>query len=685
MANPNVGFKIGEQSTMDSLLRAGVDAKAVPGTFYLTSDTNRLYIGKEDQSIAPINAGIITVDRVKKQEGDPENFKYIPLEPTSDAEKDRLAGNYYYATEDNILCIFNGERWVQINSVVTNSDLATDVSDTGTGIVTVVTAVSQTPGGKNLSDTYSITGDNGLTVRAADDTITISTTTPISISATEGADSKTAVVTLASSLNAEGQDQKFNLVGGTNVDSIKVNGDNITINVQDTQTTSLVTEVSDDSTNNKVSIVTGISQTPGNPLTASYDIKGENGITVESTSKDTFSIGAEQIKVGVAAVTDGAIVTLNDSGLVNSSNNGFNIISGDNVDIKVENNNVEISTVDTKVTKVALSSADSGFSVGLEFDSGATPLSASIDPVITIGENGTSKIHFANGEAALDVYTTSEIDNLIENELKLFNSMVYRGVLASNLQPLPTTNVAVGDTYLIGYDGYVSADNEKEYPKGTLVIARSTYPDNGGEINGFIPPENIQWDYVTGSQTDTQYEMMAIPNGVQLFADKTKNAGTFTITDAAADDADESKNDIIVSSGADAGNAQTLTIKHKKYETTAGAADGNSSEEMDGGSIDIIAVDSINTTNGHITGYTTKKFKVANAILSGYSAEVENIIDSDNKEGIKIIQTIGMEPSGGSPYTKVSNISIVSENDNLKIEANTAKSGFSMNLVWDTF
>lgn len=794
--NPSVGFKMGEQSTMDSLLRAGVGANAIPGTFYLTSDTNRLYIGKDDKSIAPINAGIITIDRIVRKPNDPSTYKYLPDIPTNDTEKDKLAGNYYYATEDNILCIFNGENWVQINSVVTNTNIVTDVS--GTGTVTVETVVSQSAGG-DVRDSYKITGDNGLTVNAASDTVTISTTTPITMSAAQGADAKTAAVSLTSSLNKNGQVQKFNLVGGTNVDSISVNGENITINVQDTKNTGLSTDISADATNNKVTIATAVSQTPGNAVSDEYSIAGSNGIKVTSSAADALSISAEQINVGVASVTGGAAVSLKDSGLVNTSNKNFNIVSGnsnvtvavdgknikissvdkdtttksvstdlttsngvvtvttsveptegvaktdnytitgsngikvsssgdaltvsadkvqmgvstatkgaaiklqnsamvdtttadfniisgnDNVTVEVDGKNVKISSVDTdtKVTNVALSAATAGFDFALTSSAGS-PLTTNIDPVIAIGENGTTKVHFVDGEAALDVYTISETNTLIQKELKLFNSMVYRGVLANNLQPLPTTNVAVGDTYLIGYDGYQTAD-KKDYPKGSLVIARSTYPDNGGEVNGFIPSGYIQWDYVTGSQADTQYEMKAISNGVQLFADGTKNAGTFTITDAAADDATTTKNDVIVSAGATTGNTQALTVKHKKYNTTAGAAGGNTSATMSGSSFDIIAVDSISTSNGHITGFTTKKFVVkdTNATLSAYEAAVAGV--TANKS-VKLTQTIGMTPSnGGNAYTKETNISIESTNDNLQINANAAGSGIVMNLVWGTF
>lgn len=103
----NVGFKLGPQSALDTLLGKGSAAGATPGSFYLTSDTHRLYIGLDDTSVAPVNEGIITVT----------NIEDLPDTRTNPAA---YAGRFYYVTGTttkplNILCIFNGQSWVQLN------------------------------------------------------------------------------------------------------------------------------------------------------------------------------------------------------------------------------------------------------------------------------------------------------------------------------------------------------------------------------------------------------------------------------------------------------------------------------------------------------------------------------------------------------------------------------------------
>jgi hypothetical protein len=57
---PKIGFKLGTQSALNTLLNSGTGA--LHGTFYLTQDTHRLYIGNHDGTLSPVNQGIITVN-----------------------------------------------------------------------------------------------------------------------------------------------------------------------------------------------------------------------------------------------------------------------------------------------------------------------------------------------------------------------------------------------------------------------------------------------------------------------------------------------------------------------------------------------------------------------------------------------------------------------------------------------
>ena len=218
---PNVGFKMGAQTALDDLLKNG---GAVPGTFYLTSDTNRLYIGKDDGSIKPVNAGIITVT----------NTSNLPdVTSLTKEEKDKLAGNYYYASEQNILCVFNGANWVQINSVITNSSMGSAVSAVTDG-ARVTTSVTDT-NGTQKSTSYTIVGDNGITVSGSGTEVKI-TGDPISAAVTTADNTATAAFTSTSGAT----DTNIAIKGGDNV-TVSSEGNIITVAAADRYVSKLYT------------------------------------------------------------------------------------------------------------------------------------------------------------------------------------------------------------------------------------------------------------------------------------------------------------------------------------------------------------------------------------------------------------------------------------------------------------
>ena len=101
----NVLFKRGLQSNLDTL-RANKTAS--DGTFYLTSDSHRLYVGISSGDAVPVNEGITIVN----------NLGQLP-EVSTYEQKRQHTGQFYYIDgidkDKNILCVFNGQKWVQIN------------------------------------------------------------------------------------------------------------------------------------------------------------------------------------------------------------------------------------------------------------------------------------------------------------------------------------------------------------------------------------------------------------------------------------------------------------------------------------------------------------------------------------------------------------------------------------------
>ena len=98
-----VRFKRGKEANLLSLVLTPAD----DGTFFLTTDTNRLYVCSLDV-LKPVNQGVITVERVS----DLPDLTDIETAPN-------LQGSFYYVKNVNILCVASGRRWVQINSDTT--------------------------------------------------------------------------------------------------------------------------------------------------------------------------------------------------------------------------------------------------------------------------------------------------------------------------------------------------------------------------------------------------------------------------------------------------------------------------------------------------------------------------------------------------------------------------------------
>lgn len=157
----NVGFKLGLQSAVDTLLAAGTNAKAVAGSFYLTSDTHRLYIGNSDGSLAPVNEGVITV----------ANISDLPT--VSSANAAAYVGRFYYVSSKNILCVFNGKGWAQINTDTTVGKVDLALSQkTANREVKLTQTIENTDGTNTTSvvdDVWSVKGGNGIYVSTATD------------------------------------------------------------------------------------------------------------------------------------------------------------------------------------------------------------------------------------------------------------------------------------------------------------------------------------------------------------------------------------------------------------------------------------------------------------------------------------------------------------------------------------
>lgn len=150
--NATVGFKLGLEKDLTSSSLTGQN-----GVFYLTSDTHRLYIGNSDGTISPVNQGVITVSSL------PDYNNAIP-------------GQFYYISGSNILAVYNGTDWFQVNPDTQVDTVQTTVTDGANSSATIQTIVSQVGGSHTkqtvTSNEVTFVGANDILVTAKDNVIT---------------------------------------------------------------------------------------------------------------------------------------------------------------------------------------------------------------------------------------------------------------------------------------------------------------------------------------------------------------------------------------------------------------------------------------------------------------------------------------------------------------------------------
>lgn len=221
----NVGFKLGTQAKVDALLKTP-GTSVVEGSFYLTSDTHRLYIGQKatasdtNAQLFPVNEGVITVANV------------ADLPNVSESDKSVYAGRFYYVTNGNILCVYNGKSWVQIN---TNTDTVIDSHSYSIdgGEITDNIHLSN---GKARNATFTVTGANGVQISGTGTTLTI-TGDKYSLSSTVASNKATVKLDSANTTN----DTSVVLAGGENVTITQDAGTKeVTIKSNNTKLNSLI-------------------------------------------------------------------------------------------------------------------------------------------------------------------------------------------------------------------------------------------------------------------------------------------------------------------------------------------------------------------------------------------------------------------------------------------------------------
>ena len=266
-AGKNIQFLLGTQANLEKYIKgpsASDGARAADGTFYLTNDTHRLYVGTSLGTAVPVNEGVITVSNL-------DTLKTVSAHP----------GEFYYVTNGNILCVYTGKEWVQINNNTNTYVKATDtVVSLADQVATITTKYTMSDGTTPISDSWNLAVAEGVKVSIDAATDKVILTGVVNDSFGVSAASNIATVTLRDSFNNE---KTFNVkTGNTNTMTVgaSADGDAVVLNVKDMSNTAL--KVTPEATGFKVA-VTDIMGTQSDVINPSIKVGASSDDTKHKT------------------------------------------------------------------------------------------------------------------------------------------------------------------------------------------------------------------------------------------------------------------------------------------------------------------------------------------------------------------------------------------------------------------
>lgn len=223
----NLMFLSGPESRVKTLRTEG---GAIEGAFYLTSDTNRLYVGTTVGSKVipePVNEGVITVATTTD----------LPTEGLAS----NIPGQFYYVDDISALCVYSKGKWIQINPDTTiKSDDFSVAKDETEKKVTVTNIITDSTD-KEYRGSFEIIEGAGITLSTDGKTITISSSgtggVVLTLTTVQGTDNKSAklnqhsVVTAANGDKTETDDTVV-IKAGNEIESVIAGEKEITINAK---------------------------------------------------------------------------------------------------------------------------------------------------------------------------------------------------------------------------------------------------------------------------------------------------------------------------------------------------------------------------------------------------------------------------------------------------------------------
>lgn len=665
----NVGFLRGSQANLNTLMTGKTGIKE--GSFYLTNDTNRLYFGKSATELVALNEGVITVAAIANL-------------PTG-ADLSNEIGHFYYATAENILCVYNGQQWVQINP-----DTDTQVSSVSTAVAvaenaaTATTTLKFSRDGKNLDDTENksatlkfVGADLVLTANGADGIKLTGDTYSIGSSAIAGGVAIDLNRDNAADTTRKGKIGSVNLKAGNAIKLERGTNGDITINA----TTEVGTIESNTFTVSQTGQVATIENAVKDSLSTdsvkdSFKLAADGNdisLSTDAAAKTVKIKGSHFSLSGETKETDNTAKITLKSDLTGSASSNFSIAGGDNVTVTQNGSAISIAAVDTTLNSVAVDAQAVGYKVTVKDTSNNVGVTNTFDPKIKLA--GGESVSFVNGIATIP---TKVIDDKITAAKQSMDAMVFKGAVTSvptGAQEIGWTYKATGDfTIPAGsVEGSATAANVKT---GDLIVA------TGNEVGGVIT-SGLKWYVVpSGDEENTTYSFARVEDagkiGIKLAPDGMAANVVGQMTVEAGD------NIAIAANNADEdGKYQNVKISHGAAGTAVAAPTATKVSQKVDEALVITAHEVAYDKYGHITGVTAKEYTLKDTDTHN-NINAFGVAASENGQGV--VHSVKTEDD---TVARTAQVNYVAAAGNQNISINTTSSAgvatVTFDLVWGTF
>lgn len=465
-------------------------SSAVNGAFYLTTDSDRLYIGKEDGSLADLN-------------------KYVKIiESLADGSKLPVGqeGDFLYIKDSNILAVYSGDAWKQIN--VNTNDTVNDIEFTAGEKVVVgegesakdaikytLKLTQKDVNGKVITETNA-QGEEVPVTLDADLVITEDMVTSL-------------VVNVEVDVAATVEDNVATVIttgAGSHGDGFKVKGaDGITITTEENFDGFVIDGTTYELELEETKIQLRNSNNTGDD---ENDIDG----VVEFIDDDKWiEVTNDNGKIKVAHI--GKSLTENVKEITPTSGTAKELVDDEKIEVitglTIEKGHItgyevsEYTAQDTTYTVETEIDTDKTVKVSLRnSDTNQVDSFDNVDISSDLIVNGVTKKIQPTGSIELDPYYTKEE---VDAQHRAINAMVYKGVVDST-HALPST-AEIGWTYKVGEEGTYAGI---ECGVGDILIANGEEDDDGVLTS-------ITWDHIdTSDFEDTTYDLQAKDNKIIL-------------------------------------------------------------------------------------------------------------------------------------------------------------------------